>query len=339
MIKHKTLLLLFLIVTVLLTMTACTKSKPTNVTNNDSVYVLKVGIDKSSSHAFAKGLEVMNEELKELTNNKVELKIYTDSVLGSEREMTESLILGNLDMTVNGMLGSYEPLFNVLDAPYLFINRDQIRAFHESDSFSMLTKSLEENSNIKVLNYFEGGFRQVTNNTKPIYTPDDIKGMKMRVPEMEAMKLTFAALDTVVTPMNSKELYSALQQGTVDGQENPYANIYNNHFQDVQNYVSATNHQYNSGYIYMSKSKFDSLPKEYQTALMDASLKASKWNVDYAEKNDDLFKQKLIDEGMEFNEVDLDAFQIATEGVYETFYKNYGDEAKKLVNQIKSFAK
>ena len=299
------------------------------------VYELKVGIDKTPSHSFYMGLEKINDALAASTDGKVKIKIYGDSVLGSEREMTESLIIGNLDMTVNGMLGVYEPLFNVLDAPYLFTSRQQIRDFHDSDSFKEMCSTLESNHNIKVLTYFEGGFRQATNNINPIYTVEDIKGLKMRVPEIEAMKLTFAALNTVVTPMGSNELYSALQQGVVDGQENPFANIYSMHLYEVQKYVSATNHQYNSGYVYMSKSLYDSMPAEYQEALMKAARDASEWQVQYCADNDAAFLQKLIDEGMEYNEIkDVKEFQKTTKGVYDVFYKNYGDKAKDMVSQI-----
>ena len=298
-------------------------------------YELKVGIDKTPSHSFYMGLEKINDALAASTDGNVKIKIYGESVLGSEREMTESLIIGNLDMTVNGMLGVYEPLFNVLDAPYLFTSREQIRKFHDSDSFKEMCASLESKHNIKVLTYFEGGFRQATNNIAPIYSVGDLKGIKMRVPEIEAMKLTFAALDTVVTPMGSNELYSALQQGVVDGQENPFANIYSMHLFEVQKYVSATNHQYNSGYVYMSKSLYDSMPKEYQDALMKAARDASEWQVQYCADNDAAFRQKLIDEGMEFNEIkDVKEFQAATKGVYDVFYENYGDKAKDIVSQI-----
>lgn len=303
-------------------------------------YEIKVGIDKTPSHAFYMGLEKMNESLVKSTNGNVKIKIYGESVLGSEREMSESLIIGNLDMTVNGMLGVYEPLFNVLDAPYLFTSREQIRAFHDSDAFKEMCANLESNHNIKVLTYFEGGFRQVSNNIKPIYSVADLKGIKMRVPEIEAMKLTFAALNTVVTPMSSKELYGALQQGVVDGQENPYANIFSMSLYEVQKYVSATNHQYNSGYVYMSKKLYDSMPAEYQKALMAAARDASMWQVQYSADNDEAFKQKLIDKGMMFNEIkDVKEFQAATTGVYEVFYKNYGDKAKSIVAQINALGK
>ena len=153
------------------------------------------------------------------------------------------------------------------------------------------------------------------------------------------MKLTFAALNTVVTPMGSNDLYGALQQGVVDGQENPYANIYSMHLYEVQKYVSATNHQYNSGYVYMSKKLYDSMPADYQKAIMDAARDASMWQVQYSADNDAAFRQKLIDEGMQFNEIkDVKEFQEATKGVYDTFYKNYGDKAKNIVAQIKALA-
>jgi len=230
-------------------------------------------------------------------------------------------------------------MFNVLDAPYLFTSREQIRRFHDSDAFKEMCANLESNHNIKVLTYFEGGFRQATNNIKPIYTVADLKGLKMRVPEIEAMKLTFAALNTVVTPMGSNDLYGALQQGVVDGQENPYANIYSMHLYEVQKYVSATNHQYNSGYVYMSKKLYDSMSAEYQKALMDAARDASMWQVQFSADNDAAFRQKLIDEGMQFNEIkDVKEFQEATKGVYDTFYKNYGDKAKNIVSQIRTLA-
>lgn len=316
------------------------QSDSSNAASTDKSFTLKAGIDKSPSHSFYKGLEKMNEALAKSTNGQVKIKIYGDSVLGSEREMSESLIIGNLDMTVNGMLGVYEPLFNVLDAPYLFTSREQIRAFHDGPTFKELCANLEGKHNIKALSYFEGGFRNVTNNTKPIYSVSDLKGMKIRVPEIQAMKLTFTALNTVVTPMSSNELYGALQQGVVDGQENPYANIFSMHLFEVQKYVSATKHQYNSGYVYISKKLFGSLPADYQNALIEAARAASVWQVQYSADNEEGFKQKLIESGMKFNEIkDVKEFKSATKDVYESFYKTYGEKAKSIVTEINSLAK
>ena len=302
-------------------------------------YTLTVGVDKSPSHSFCLGLNKMNEILTETTQGAIQLDIYTDSVLGSESEMTESLIMGSLNMTVNGMLGSYEPLFNMLDCPYLFTSREQIRAFHDSDSFQTLCASLEANKNIKVLSYFEGGFRQVTNNVKPINTVADLAGMKIRTPKMEAMIQTFTALKCVVTPMSSNELYSALQQGVVDGQENPIANIYSNKFYEVQKYVSLTNHQYNSGYVYINKTLFDSMPQHYQAALLDAARQASLWQVQYCADSEADTLQKLKDAGMIVNEVDMSEFKAATASVYDYFYGIYGDQAKAMVEEIQALAK
>jgi tripartite ATP-independent transporter DctP family solute receptor len=301
-------------------------------------YVLKTGTDKAPGHAFVMGLERMSKSAQEKTGGAVSLQIYTDSVLGGEREMTESVSIGNLDATLSGLLGTYQPLLNMLDCPYLFTSRDQIRKFHDSASFTRLCGKIEE-SNIKVLTYFEGGFRQVTNNKKPIKTVADIKGLKMRTPEIQAMIETFKALGTVVTPMASKELYGALQQGVVDGQENPFANIYSSRFYEVQKYLAVTNHQYNSGYVYMNKDLYDKMPAEYQKAIMDSARDASLWQVKYSEDNDAGFLAKLKDAGMAVTEVNQDEFKAATASVYEVFYSKYGDEARALIKEIQAFAK
>ena len=296
-------------------------------------FVMKVGIGHPMSHSFAKGLEKMRQILDQETGGRLKLEIYPDSQLGGEREMQESVALGNLEMTVSGLLAIYEPLFAVLDVPYLFRDREHIRKFHAGEAFKQLAGSLVQ-KNIKVITYFEGGFRQVTNNVRPINSVSDIRGLKIRTPEIPAMIETFKALNAVVTPLSFRELYGALQQGVVDGQENPVKNIHAGKFFEVQKHIAMTNHQYNSGYVYMNNGYFNRLPAELQTALLKAAEEASVYQVKLDADTENSLLEELKSKGMQVTYPDQNEWRNATKGVYDVFYQRYGDNARKLIETV-----
>jgi TRAP-type transport system periplasmic protein len=298
-----------------------------------SPYVLKVGVGHPPTHSFVKGLEHFKQQVEKASEGRLKVEIYPNSQLGGEREMQEAVALGNLEMTVSGLLAIYEPVFAALDVPYLFKDRNHIRKFHESVAFKELASSLDA-KNIKVLTYYEGGFRQVTNNVRPIQKVADIKGLKIRTPEIPAMIETFKQLGAVVTPMSFAELYGALRQGVVDGQENPVKNIHTSKFYEVQKYLAITNHQYNSGYVYMNNGYFNRLPTDLQPMLLKAVAESSVFQVKLDADTESSLLDDLKKNGMQVTTPNEKEFREATKGVYDVFYQRYGDKAKRVIEQI-----
>lgn len=249
--------------------------------------------------------------------------------------MQEAVSFGNLEMTLTGVLVSYEPLLAILELPYLFENREQVVKFQESEAALELVKSIEKN-NIKLIAFYENGFRQMTNNTRPILTPEDVKGLAMRTPENPAQMETFKQLGAIVTPMASTELYSALQQGVVDGQENPLQNIVSNKFNEVQKYLSITNHIYNSGYVIINNDFFNALPQDLQAIILEAAKSSQIWQMQYCADSDDGLLEQMKNDSIEVSMPDIAPLQKAVEPVYDVFIKQHGEKAQKLIDAAKA---
>ncbi|MCL1999840.1 MAG: TRAP transporter substrate-binding protein [Planctomycetes bacterium] len=298
-------------------------------------FILKVGIAQPSGHSFTQAMEQFKKEIEEKSGGKVAVQIFADNQLGSERSMQEAVSLGNLEITITGVLASYDPLLAILELPYLFENRDQIKAFHRSPEVARLIKNLETH-NIKLIAFYENGFRQMTNNRRPIVEPADVRGLAIRTPENPAQMETFRQLGAVVTPMASTELYSALQQGVVDGQENPIQNIYNNKFYEVQKHLAITNHIYNSGYVILSNDLFQRMPADLQTLLLKAIENSAHWQMNLCADADTELLERIKSAGIQVTQANIPAFMKAVEPVYDVFIGRHGDDAKKLIEAART---
>ncbi len=171
---------------------------------------------------------------KQKSNGDIEIKVFPSSSLGTQKELIEGLIYGTVDMTLTGTaeLGTFQPQMAIFDMPFLF--KDRAHAFKALDTVGMeLAKPLEAKG-LKMLGYMENGIRHMTNNAKPIKSPADMKGLKIRVMNNKVYVEMMKALGASPTPMALAELYSGMQAGVVDGQENPAAHIYTKRFYEVQ---------------------------------------------------------------------------------------------------------
>lgn len=298
-------------------------------------FTLKVGIAQPKGHSFTQAMERFKAEVESKSGGKIAVEIFADNQLGSEKEMQEAVSLGTLEITITGVLASYEPLLAILELPYLFENRDQIKRFHQSQEVAKLSKSLEAN-NIKLIAFYENGFRQMTNNKRAINSPADVQGLAMRTPENPAQMETFKQLGAVVTPMASTELYSALQQGVVDGQENPIQNIYNNKFYEVQKYLAITNHIYNSGYVILTNDLFESMPADLQALVLSAISDSAAWQMQLCADADSELLEKIKASGTQVTTPSIPEFMKAVEPVYDVFIGRYGDETKRIIDAVRS---
>jgi tripartite ATP-independent transporter DctP family solute receptor len=237
-------------------------------------------------------------------------------------------------MTVTGVLGIFEPKITLLEMPFLFRDRAHIQKAQTSEAVRTLTASLPAKG-VRLIGFVENGFRNITTNARPITKPEDVKGLKIRTPENLAQIETFKALGAAPTPMPFSELYAALRQGVVDGQENPLQNIHDGKLFEVQKYLALTGHIYNSAYVIISEAFFQRLKPEQRKAVEEAADEAGRWQFDFIAKKDAELLETLKKSGMQVTEPDKEAFRAATAPAYDAFYGRYGNDARTFVEAIR----
>jgi len=242
-----------------------------------AVTKIRVSICNTMIHPQGVGMSVFKKIVEKETNGELKVQIYPSSVLGGERESIEQVQRKSIEMATAsaGPLTLFNKKMYVMDIPFAFDNYYVAWMVMDSPIAEELWKSFEKEAGLKVLGLMENGFRQVTNRIRPIYTPDDLKGIKLRVMEAPMHIANFRYLGANPTPVPWPELYMTLQQKIVDGQENPITNIWETKMYEVQKYVSLTKHIYDAMPLCANLEWFNSLPPEYQTILERAGSVAT----------------------------------------------------------------
>lgn len=297
-------------------------------------YTMKIGVGHAPTHSYVIASEKIKGWVEKRSNGRLKVEVYPSSQLGGEREMQEMVSLGTLEMTVTGVAVIYEPLYALLEAPFLYRDRDHIKKVMASPIVAELGESLLKKG-IRYVGFYENGFRNITNNKRAINSPADVKGLKIRTPENLAQIETFKALGAIATPMAFSELYNALAQGVVDGQENPLQNIWNAKFYEVQKHLAMTGHIYNSAYIVVSDKFWMGLPADLRKIAEEAVREASLFQLDMVASLDKKLLEDLKGKGMQVTFPDREAFRKATAPAYEAFYAKFGDRARKIIETIR----
>jgi tripartite ATP-independent transporter DctP family solute receptor len=217
------------------------------------------------------------EMVKDKTNGEIIVEVYPNGALGNDQTMIAATRGGTLDicLTGNPYFTGLAPELNVLDLPYLFRDRAHVAHVLDGPIGDELRKSLEP-SNLKALATWEVGWRNLTNNRRPVKGPADIKGLKIRTTPNPAHIEAFKLLGAIPTPMSFTELFTALEMGSIDGQENPTTLILNAKFYEVQKYLSLTRHAFTTAPVVMNKEKFDGLSESQRTAILQAAAEAAR---------------------------------------------------------------
>ncbi|MCD8097813.1 MAG: TRAP transporter substrate-binding protein [Lachnospiraceae bacterium] len=310
------------------------ESSDAEITYDTPEYTIKLGHSDTTTNLLNVSLENFADYVYEQSNGRVQVDIYAAEQLGSNAEMAEMIEMGSLDamMLPQGNEAEYAEKMNALGLPFLFSSYDAVYEVLDGEIGEELTEGLEDHNMIQ-LAYWENGLRQVTNSVRPIEEPSDLEGLKIRTPE-DSMTITiFEVLGASASPLAFSELYLALQQGTFDGQENPVANIYANNFQDVQDYLSITNHKYECKNMIFSLTTWNSLPEDVQELLQEAAVIYGNEHRQAIVDNQDQMLAELEEAGMQVSYPDTTAFQEATASVYDDFYAQY-DWAEDLVARI-----
>ena len=283
--------------------------------------VLQVGAITTATSSYVLACEHLDELLNEKTNGQIRLEIFSDGQLGGETELIEGVSLGTIDMCVTSSspMANYVTDYYSFDLPYLVTDLD---AAHDVFDGELGRAMLDELSDIGIygLALWDNGFRDLTNNKLPVYTLDDLKGLKIRVMENELHQALWTALGAYPTPMSFAEVITSLEQGTIDGQENPLNAIYSSGVYEVQKYISLTNHVFTAGVIMMNQAKWDSLTAEQQEIFTECMAETTQWERDEVVRQDTEYKDLLIEAGLEINEVDnIQDWADAVSGIYDDY--------------------
>jgi tripartite ATP-independent transporter DctP family solute receptor len=295
--------------------------------------VIRLGHIGFPDSPYDQGARKFKELLEARFPGKVEVRVYGSAQLGEDKEMLEGLRLGTLEMHVpSSVLHSVEPMFGLFDLPFLIRDRKQVERIAEGPVGERLKGALADDS-LVLLGLWENGFRMITNNVRPVRRPEDLRGIRLRTPkDPERMKM-FAAFGASPTSMSFGELFSALRQGVVDGQENPLAQIVPGRFYEVQRYLSLSRHVYSPAYPVMSRTYFEALDEELRAGILESAAEVGRFHRDLGEKEDEGFR-KLLEERMEVTEIDEAAFAAAAEPLYHDFEERFGRE---MVETVRSY--
>ena len=297
--------------------------------------VLQLGTTVNEQDSFQVAAEKFAELVAERTNGAYKIEIYPNGTLGGERDMLESMQMDTLDMAIvtSGPFINFSDAMGVLDMPYLFGSNEEAYAVLDGEIGRELLDTLED-SGLKGLAYAERGFRNLTNNAKPIQSAADLNGLKLRVMENDVYTASFKAMGVNADPMAWADALTALQQGTVDGQENPINVIYSYKLWESQKYATLDRHSYSTAIITMSANLFNSLDADTQQIFLDAAQEAAEYERAWVAEQEADQLQAMKDNGMEVVEdPDLDSFKEAVQPVYEQ-YDQYADYVSRIQEVI-----
>ncbi|MEJ2056297.1 MAG: TRAP transporter substrate-binding protein [Desulfofustis sp.] len=269
--------------------------------------------------------------------DKAKVVTFGSSQLGKDQELLKKLRLGTVTFALpSTVMSSVVDEFGVFEMPYLVLDRAHMRKIRDEVFWPMIAPKVEAEG-YEVIAVWENGFRNITNNVRPIVTPADLQGIKLRTPKGEWRVKMFKAHGANPTPMALSEVFVALQTGVIDGQENPFTQIYSQNFQEVQKYLSLSGHVYTPAYLLTGKKTWDSLPDDVKKILKDEAVGMQDWVYETAEKMETDLLNKMKD-SIEINEVDKQAFVDASGPIYQEF----GDKVpggKELIDKIQALAK
>lgn len=283
-----------------------------------------------TSKEFAKRA---NEKL----GDKAKVVTYGSSQLGGDTELLKKLKLGTVDLALpSTVMTTVAPEFGLFEMPYLVKDRDHAARIRDAIIKPVLVP-IAKDKGYNIIAVWENGIRHITNSKHPIVKPEDLKGIKLRVPQGVWRVRMFQAYGATPSPMALSEVFVALQTGVMDGQENPLAQIYPSRFQEVQKYLSLSGHVYTPAYLTAGRS-WSRLPEDVRKTLEETAVEMEPVVLKTAAQLDDELLGKLKDAGMEVNEVDKDAFIEASKPVYTEFAKEV-EGGQKLIDDSLALAK
>ena len=282
-------------------------------------YTMTVGHAQPESNPRYISMEKFAADVAEKTNGHVTVDVFGNGQLGTEKEMLEQVVAG----VTQGMRGGqydFSPRLLMFTLPFLANNRAEVTALLQSDLAKKVSAEAAETTGTVIINLCDaGGFRQFSNNTRPLTKPEDLKGLKMRTNGMKTIDLTFQAMGANTVSVPYADLYMGLKTAIADGQENPWVNVEGMKFYEVQKYFTEVNYQFHPDPFYVNAEWWNSLPAEFQAILTECATAMGEYNDQLIDQNSDAAKQVVVDFGCEVyvpTAEELAAFQAACQPVY-----------------------
>jgi tripartite ATP-independent transporter DctP family solute receptor len=299
---------------------------------------IKFGHVGEPGSLFAKSAEEFAKRANAKLGGKAKVVVFGSSQLGGDKELLQKLKLGTVDMALpSTVMSSESDLFGVFEMPYLVKDRKHMQRIEKEIFWSKLAPEVEKKG-LKILAVWENGYRHITNNKRPINVPADLKGIKLRVPEGKWRVKMFQVYGANPSPMKYSEVFTALQTGVMDGQENPFSQIYSAKFQEVQKYLSLTGHVYTPAYVTVGAKKWATLPADVRKVLEDTAKEVQAFVYATAEKDDNDLLAKIKAAGVQVNSVNKDAFIAASKPIYDDFAKEVPG-AKEVIDRAIALGK
>jgi len=280
---------------------------------------LKFGHVGKPGSLFEISVNEFAERANEKLAGKATVVAFGSSQLGKDKELLQKLKLGTVTFSLpSTVMSTVADEFGLFEMPYLVKSRDHMARIENEILWEQIAPAAEAKG-YKILAVWENGFRHITNNVRPINLPADLDGIKLRTPKGTWRVKMFQSYGANPTPMSFSEVFTALKTGVIDGQENPFAQIYSGKFQEVQKYLSLTGHVYTPAYVLVGKDHWDSLPADVREVLEQTAKENQAFVYEQAAALETDLLQKLKDGGIEVNEADKDAFIAASTGIYDEF--------------------
>lgn len=337
----KKLFALLLASTLALSLTACGVQKQAEKSPAEETadtYILKIGHGYTADHPVNQAVQKMADDVTAATNGRVTFEIYPDAQLGNESVMTEMIQNGTLEMGImsSSTISGFEPTLQAFDLPYLFANFDIAYEVLDGEAGDTVSANILNNAGMRNLAFWENDYRDFSNNIKPITCPEDLKGIKMRVPSMPMLTTWLESIGCIPTTIPGNEIYSSLQQGIVDGQENGPIMTYVGGYYEELTYFSMTNHVYGGACCLINESFYQSLPEDIQNVLAECAITAR----DYEREQNASIRQdcidKMVEAGIEVNyltDEQIAVFQESAKTVYPSIEQTIGTDLYNLVLQ------
>lgn len=292
---------------------------------------LKLGHLANEQNTWHKASLKFGEELKALSNGRIEVQVYPNESLGKEIDLINGMQLGTVDMTITGeSLQNWAPLASLLAIPYAYKSLEHMDKIAQGDTGRQIEEQIIEKARIRPLTYFARGPRNLTSN-RAIHTPDDLKGLKLRVPNVPLFMAVWKALGAQPTPMAFSEVFTSLQNGTIDAQENPLALIKSGNLNEVQKYLNQTEHVRSWIYLTLSETTWSKLTQADKDAVMEAARRAQKYERELFLQDEQNLAAELQKGGMTFVDSDRAAFAAKAK---DAVLANVTGELKTHVEQI-----
>lgn len=299
--------------------------------------VLKLSSVLPEGHPTHKAMVFFADLVKEKTKGEIEIRVFPSSQLGEQRDALEGMKVGTLEMAMvaAGPLGQFVPQVDVLNLPYMFRSLDHLHKALDGEAGKKLIGYINQ-AGYEFLFWMDAGSRNIINNKRPIYKPEDLKGLKIRVMPSKIMVDTLNLMGAIATPMGQGEVYSALQQGVIDGWENNPPTLLTLKLYEVSKYFSWTRHFTVPDVVLMSKKVYDSLTPEQQKAIKEAAVEGMAKQREFWADFEGKAVEELKTKGIAFNDVpDLTPFAEKVKPVWEGYISKFGKELIDAIQGVK----